>query len=577
MHKLGTKGKTLTMERSSKESSLLSLPEVVGAPSGVNAGGDSLRTVDDRTLCGAPIGKPEELTTSSETGGSEANPFTKSIKVMRSPTEEVTSESRRKHPAGSKKVTFEEDGLLTRIREFVPSSDEEADKQSAATGRKDVGNGETHHATSWLSMIEEEVVTVSTEDSLENSEKAETATNDSRKVSIGKGKYSSDPRRILKEDRKRAQFYLKKHEDALAEKRPMQEQDLRHYKWAVDFMKANTVNHHVALKTDKIRRRDSRDGDYREQSDRRRANRERDRDRSRNALGRSPDKRRESTPVRGSTSDRERASSSSAKKSSSSTSSSSSARKATTSRRNSHHRSSAKTPPLNNTPLNELLKRELTVCFVDLNQPDMRISNENYETLEGELFCALSDWISDHPGSQVPVFQTEDRFRGYRVTTCDSQPSLAFLKEAVVKMESPWENAKLDVVSLKDLPAQPKAYIPILLGAKDCKLDERFGQNSLTIIQSRNPDIDMKEWRVLNIGRKFNRRVIITVAIDKPSFEILRRKKYRIKLLNKTLQIRVSARGALLADEQDEEEKIIRELENASLEEIPPVSEDMES
>lgn len=64
---------------------------------------------------------------------------------------------------------------------------------------------------------------------------------ETRAVSIEK--YFNDPNRILRADKKRARFYLKKHKEALADYKPMQEVNARSYNWAVDFLKANGANH----------------------------------------------------------------------------------------------------------------------------------------------------------------------------------------------------------------------------------------------------------------------------------------------------------------------------------------------
>lgn len=49
------------------------------------------------------------------------------------------------------------------------------------------------------------------------------------------------------------------------------------------------------------------------------------------------------------------------------------------------------------------------------------------------------------------------------VITCDCLESFNFLRNALCNMVTPWKDAKLQVMLLRELPAQPKAHVTIPL------------------------------------------------------------------------------------------------------------------
>lgn len=94
------------MEEEMKNIGKLTLPEVVGALSGVNAGSDSMQTVDDQGHRGALIGKPEETTTNNTL---EVDPLLEAI-------EEVCASQTTKRPEEEVNPTIEQLKELVKLK-----------------------------------------------------------------------------------------------------------------------------------------------------------------------------------------------------------------------------------------------------------------------------------------------------------------------------------------------------------------------------------------------------------------------------------------------------------------------------
>lgn len=102
---------------------------------------------------------------------------------------------------------------------------------------------------------------------------------------------------------------------------------------------------------------------------------------------------------------------------------------------------------------------------------------------------------------------------------------------------------------LRELPAQLKAYITVLVGKKECDYGVKFGVDTLGVVKYQNPDLDVSAWEVLNVGKKLNERVIVTLAIDQKGFEALHAQNYIIRMEAREIRVGVSRSGALLFDE----------------------------
>ena len=91
--------------------------------------------------------------------------------------------------------------------------------------------------------------------------------------------------------------------------------------------------------------------------------------------------------------------------------------------------------------------------------------------------------------------------------SCDSPTLVTSIKEAVGNMASLWESAQLAVLLLRELPAQPKAYVRTPISLDDEQIGKEFGEMTLAIFKAHKSSIPMESWVFLRVGKIIKLRV----------------------------------------------------------------------
>lgn len=516
------------MESHYKENSLLPLPEVVGAPSVVNAGGDSLNLVDDRVLGRAPIrvegDQTQEITAQ--------NPFVGTTRTVRSPTTNATARITSK-PILNITLSEEEElmkssdeeemppdrgkkrlPVLDRIREERVHSTPRSDKDRGIGG----SNSESSHSTPGKSRESD-----GRNSNRENPFKA----NESHRNQPARRRQTKS--NLRKEELRHANFFMRKREESLAAGRELTKADQEHYVWSMKIFKKYEEQDNNEASTSAASGKRNRSHDTSGRGEHKKPKRQ------------APEK----DDKRGVEVNRSKPS-------------------ADTGRNKKY---------LDNLPLNEVLKEDLKIVIVDKNEIDLRINQDNYSRIEEAIFTGLYSWITKHPDRNAPIFSSSEKFRGYTVISCDCDYSLKFLRETVGNMGNLWKDAKLDVMLLRELPALPKAYINIPLSVDKKQLEEEFGVMTLSILRAQNRDVPIHKWKILRVGNIIRRSVLLTFAIDKESLITLGKKGNKLTFCMRELRIDTRKGGLIIDEEGDKVESSIEELmESAHIDEAVPTN-----
>lgn len=183
--------------------------------------------------------------------------------------------------------------------------------------------------------------------------------------------------------------------------------------------------------------------------------------------------------------------------------------------------------------LNQILKNDLKACVVDTLAPGWRVEPELLAMVETSFRDELLKTILSKSFQNVPIYNMNDRFRGFKVIACDTPQGLEFLKNVISQMKNRWPGVNLEVRLLRDLPAIPKAFIAFPIGG--------ICENSvLPILAAQNTDIPVSRWKVANVAKGDNNRVLTTFYIDADSARILRDKRLRINYALYELNVKVT-------------------------------------
>ncbi|KAL5277618.1 hypothetical protein ACFFRR_002693 [Megaselia abdita] len=359
--------------------------------------------------------------------------------------------------------------------------------------------------------------------------------NDARNTYFFKGK------KTRREELRHANFFLRKYDESIATGRELTIKDLEHREWALDIIKKyETLDNKESSSSGSVMKKHSSDGAGK-------------RSWSPDASRRGDEKKqRRDIPTSSRRHEEKRVEANHSKPS------------------GSKKNDQGRVRFIDQMPLSELLKQDLKVVIVDKNETDLRINPDNYSRVEKGILKELFEWIKSHPSRVAPVFSSQERFRGYKVVSCDSQGSVEFLKAAVGRMASPWRNAKLEVRYLRELPGMPKAYVNIPLSVDDKQVDREFGEMTLTILKAQNPDIPMGNWTLLRVGKIIRRATLMTFAIDKGSFAALDTKGHTLTFGTENVRVDTSKGGLIIDEVKDREESIIEHRMESARDDEPP-------
>lgn len=159
-------------------------------------------------------------------------------------------------------------------------------------------------------------------------------------------------------------------------------------------------------------------------------------------------------------------------------------------------------------PLSEIVKQHLKVCIVDTSKPDWHISVEGFTLIESHMMKSIRNLIGT--GVDPPGYDMSERYHGFRLIECETQFALDFLNKFISELPLLWVGAKIEIKSLKELPAPRKVriLIPELGITKEEILD--------TLIRS-NRKVPIEKWKLVFMGAPANGRRIIIFRTDDES------------------------------------------------------------
>lgn len=196
---------------------------------------------------------------------------------------------------------------------------------------------------------------------------------------------------------------------------------------------------------------------------------------------------------------------------------------------------------LDRLPISDLLKRDLEVSIVDTNQPDWKISVENFTLIDNFLIKEIFKGIQGKTLAKVPVYDMDKRFHGYRIITCDTPFAVDFLRQTISKMDDTWPNAKVEVKLLRELPTQPKAFISV-------PTSNISREELMTLLAAYNPDIPVNTWKLVRLSKVKFGRVLASLIINDDSVRILEEKKCLMRFTIRKLPVRVCRFESLEAE-----------------------------
>lgn len=206
------------------------------------------------------------------------------------------------------------------------------------------------------------------------------------------------------------------------------------------------------------------------------------------------------------------------------------------------------------TATTEITKNNLDVVIIDRNVADLKISRENSKLVRRALVFHIFDWVMKNPKKKAPVYKLKENFHNHEVITCDSESSLNFLKEAVLKMDNLWSGANLEIIRSKDLIVVP-IFVTIQMSNGGEEADEKFSEMVRIVLEAQNPEFHIHNWKLVRTGRFINDKVILTFSVDEYIIDKLKLKNSRLTLGSSALYTQIGKRR-LITDKCDEEERM---------------------
>lgn len=173
-------------------------------------------------------------------------------------------------------------------------------------------------------------------------------------------------------------------------------------------------------------------------------------------------------------------------------------------------------------PLNDVLTNDLKVSIVDRSYHGTRINSENYLKIESFIFDEIFHSSIRNPSIPGPKYNSHERFRGFRIVSCDSILSLVFLKDSIRRMGELWPGARLEVIPLRELPSLPRVFINMPCGEQDVGQD--YGKKLIQVIKAQNSDLNTTNWGALHVGQPLNSSVFVVLTIDDESLHVIKKK-----------------------------------------------------
>uniref|UniRef100_UPI002FDC6DA3 DUF4780 domain-containing protein n=1 Tax=Streptomyces sp. IBSBF 2390 TaxID=2903533 RepID=UPI002FDC6DA3 len=111
----------------------------------------------------------------------------------------------------------------------------------------------------------------------------------------------------------------------------------------------------------------------------------------------------------------------------------------------------------------DAVKSLLKVVVIDAAAPDLRMSVDNFSTVEWAVQRAMWKRILEGKKTVFLGSTMKERYRGFRVVNCEDVQMLNLVRETVAGLGELWPGCKLEVRHLHELPKCPaiKVNLPI--------------------------------------------------------------------------------------------------------------------
>ncbi|XP_065370822.1 uncharacterized protein LOC135962846 [Calliphora vicina] len=164
----------------------------------------------------------------------------------------------------------------------------------------------------------------------------------------------------------------------------------------------------------------------------------------------------------------------------------------------------------------EVAKGHLVRAVIDRSDSDCSISHANWDMVRRKLMGVFWRVLKENPG---PPPQCDDAgwYRGrVKLMACSNERSAMLFKQAVALLDGLWEGARLDVVSVDEIPRRPRstARVP----DEPAKPEE-----ILELLRIGNPDIPTHDWMVARVSESEGGYRRITVIMNQESLAPLRK------------------------------------------------------
>ncbi|XP_037933988.1 uncharacterized protein LOC119668523 [Teleopsis dalmanni] len=172
--------------------------------------------------------------------------------------------------------------------------------------------------------------------------------------------------------------------------------------------------------------------------------------------------------------------------------------------------------PIQNEPLSDIVKSQITIAVIDDSDPDGKITHENWSLINKKLMDLYLDLMKEYPG-KTPSFRDGGWFQGYvKLIDCADQRSVDIYRIAISRLGEVWPGAKLRVVDKDQIPCRPRAHTWVPAEPSDPR-------KILNLIQLGNWGIGAHTWRITKVEEPKGRYRWVNLVLDKASLVPLAR------------------------------------------------------
>ncbi|XP_064539526.1 uncharacterized protein LOC135429200 [Drosophila montana] len=133
---------------------------------------------------------------------------------------------------------------------------------------------------------------------------------------------------------------------------------------------------------------------------------------------------------------------------------------------------------------------ELQVIIIDRNDPEGKISTNNWLILEKVIMQAQHDAMSRSENPFIAEFNGIKWYKGAKAVACANEATVSFLRDTIQGVRELWLGAKIDVVARSELPMRTtiKVWVPPPVLVNQLVLD---------MIKRQNLDCDTDDWTII--------------------------------------------------------------------------------